>query len=504
MYENAKKQLEAKRAAEAAEIERKNKLEDEEMARGSFFVPKKNRMHGAKSKTISKAKKNVADQKIVSTGSVEQDKQDLADLERRTALLNTKTKLLKQRKSKASEQIITFKEVGITIEDFSISNSATALEIKASEVLAFYPRNICAKALVDQAEAWVEPRLDPTLFNRLFACAKAGMENHKNKGDVDVGCFAIQPDDYDVLDPFFNEVVDVYHQNEIEHNHHVTNWETDGEYDLQKAGVEKPTVISARVIRNLKSFPLPGGMSKEDRVAFEKTVLKAFELLVNDSKYGGKISSLTPNEEWNDGPNPNFVDDAAYKELVAAKAMFEDMDGNAYLKSAGISSDWPIGRGCYQSEDKKCTVWFGGEDHLSVTCTGEGFIINEVYDQVQAVLAIIESVDSIEFAKSAKYGYVTSSPVEIGTGLQLSVQVKCPNLTAGGQMGKATGIGQSYGIDVLGAADSDGTITISPSSRLFVPEGDIVGKLQAGVKRFVKTESQELARAILRRSSIAD
>ena len=46
----------------------------------------------------------------------------------------------------------------------------------------------------------------------------------------------------------------------------------------------------------------------------------------------------------------------------------QDMDADPYLKSAGISSDWPIGRGCYVSADKGFIIWVGEEDHLRECC----------------------------------------------------------------------------------------------------------------------------------------
>ena len=44
--------------------------------------------------------------------------------------------------------------------------------------------------------------------------------------------------------------------------------------------------------------------------------------------------------------------------------MFKDMAADTYLASAGIADDWPYGRGCWQSDDKQCIVWFGEEDQL--------------------------------------------------------------------------------------------------------------------------------------------
>ena len=65
-----------------------------------------------------------------------------------------------------------------------------------------------------------------------------------------------------------------------------------------------------------------------------------------------------------------YMDDnnVKYKELVDAHVMFKDMDADPFLKSAGISSDWPYGRGCWQSEDKQCIIWFGEEDQLRIMC----------------------------------------------------------------------------------------------------------------------------------------
>ena len=48
--------------------------------------------------------------------------------------------------------------------------------------------------------------------------------------------------------------------------------------------------------------------------------------------------------------------------------MFKDMAADTYLASAGIADDWPYGRGCWQSDDKQCIVWFGEEDQLYLQC----------------------------------------------------------------------------------------------------------------------------------------
>ena len=225
--------------------------------------------------------------------------------------------------------------------------------------------------------------------------------------------------------------------------------------------------MRVRVGRNLKSFNLPGLMDKAERIKFEQTMLKAFQKLQADKAYGGKIYSLSP--DWGEGTkNPNLIDDAKYKELVDAHVMFKDMDADPFLKSAGISSDWPYGRGCWQSDDKQCIIWFGEEDQLRIMCMKKGAKLNEVFDRLKKMLDVVESIEGIEFAKSDKYGYVTSCPSNLGTGMRASVHIKIPNLTKDGTDAKAKEVCSPLGLSVRGTGGehtpigADGTVDISP------------------------------------------
>ena len=67
--------------------------------------------------------------------------------------------------------------------------------------------------------------------------------------------------------------------------------------------------------------------------------------------------------------------------------MFKDMAADTYLASAGIADDWPYGRGCWQSDDKQCIVWFGEEDQLRIMCMKRGTKLNEVFDRLKTIIA---------------------------------------------------------------------------------------------------------------------
>ena len=86
--------------------------------------------------------------------------------------------------------------------------------------------------------------------------------------------------------------------------------------------------------------------------------------------------------------------------------MFKDMAADTYLASAGIADDWPYGRGCWQSDDKQCIVWFGEEDQLRIMCMKRGTKLNEVFDRLKKMLDTIESIDGIDLCGNKIYGAV--------------------------------------------------------------------------------------------------
>ena len=117
--------------------------------------------------------------------------------------------------------------------------------------------------------------------------------------------------------------------------------------------------------------------------------------------------------------------------------MFKDMAADPYLSSCGIASDWPIGRGCYVSGDGGFIIWVGEEDHLRIMCMATGTVLNDVFDRLRVASEIVESIEGLTFAKSPDYGYVTSCPTNLGTGMRASVHIQLPNLTADGTVSKA-------------------------------------------------------------------
>jgi protein-arginine kinase len=364
---------------------------------------------------------------------------------------------------------------------------------KVSEAKSVNPDNLMAKHF---DENFFRGLGNDLLRLRLLKVCKSGYENP----DSSLGMYAMQPDDYDTFGGYFDLVIRDYHKIGDVSKTHNTNWDlkskaarlaelgiSDSILDLKRLGLES-TSMRVRVGRNLAAFPLPGAMTKENRVELEKKMIGAFKLLIADRSFGGQYYSLTPG-------NPFHINEDKYNELVKDHIMFKDMSADKYLNSAGISSNWPYGRGCYVSADKQFIVWVGEEDHLRIMCMMQGTVLNQVFDRLQSAEKIVEK-HAGPFARSAKYGYVTSCPTNLGTGMRASVHIKLPFLTSDGTDKKAKAVCKPLGLSVRGLGGehtpigSDGTVDISPSARLMIEEADIICSLYNGIKLLLEAERE--------------
>jgi hypothetical protein len=204
-----------------------------------------------------------------------------------------------------------------------------------------HPDNITVQTFDESFYNTLSDELKP----RFLHCLQSGYENP----DSHMGCYACYVDDYELFKPFFKKALEAYHKVDLSKTKHVNNWSlegveglpADGKLDLAALGLPALS-MRVRTGRNLTKFPLPGAMTKEDRINMELAMGKVFEELIAKDGFGGRYVSITPG-------HPGFVEEKEYQELVDAHIMFKDMSADKYLLSAGIAQDWPHGRGCYIS-----------------------------------------------------------------------------------------------------------------------------------------------------------
>ena len=217
--------------------------------------------------------------------------------------------------------------------------------------------------------------LDDQLRQRLSKIISSGIENP----DSQMGAYAMNPGDYDLFAPMLDPMIRDFHgiaeETTIAQKH---DWDTSGT-SCDLAAIDsrlKDVSMRVRVARNVSTFPLPGAMSKEQRVALENLAAQAFSKLREDPAFGGRYLSITPG-------SPDEIDSTEYDRRVTSHQMFKDMSGNPYLNVAGISADWPYGRGMYVSQDEDFLVWVGEEDHLRILAMQHGGDLNALFERLR-------------------------------------------------------------------------------------------------------------------------
>ena len=93
---------------------------------------------------------------------------------------------------------------------------------------------------------------------------------------------------------------------------------------------------------------------------------------------------------------------------------------------------WKEGRGIWYDAQNRLLVVVNEDEHIKVVCQKFGGDLWAVLSTLKGLLIEIENFlgkDGYEFMRTHHYGYLVSRPLELGTSLRVSVNVKLP-LTA--------------------------------------------------------------------------
>jgi len=318
---------------------------------------------------------------------------------------------------------------------------------------------------------------------RLEKIIVSGLQNP----DSQMGIYANHTSDYADFNGYLDYVIRDYHQIETL-SLKVPDWNIDS--DLNLALIDQSLEnfsMRVRVGRNVASFPLPASMTQQDRVAFEDQMIQVFEMLMGDPKFGGSYVSLTPDSDYQ-------ISDQKHQQLVSEHKMFKNMSGDSYLETAGISANWPYGRGMYVSNDEQFIIWVGEEDHLRIMVMKHGKQLNAIFDRLNSALNFLENYGLV-FAYLPPYGFITSCPTNLGTAMRASLHIALPKLTNNGQdLTALKALAKELQLSVRGAdgehseAGKGGLVDISPTARLMVTEKEIALRLYNGISALWKAE----------------
>ena len=155
------------------------------------------------------------------------------------------------------------------------------------------------------------------------------------------------------------------------------------------------------------------------------------------------------------------------------------------------------------NDDENICIMIGGEDHLQIQVFNCGL---DLKNTLNLAIEVDNKLDEIlGYSKNKKYGYLTSSPKNVGTGLRASVMVHLPALSKTNNIRKILETINSFGINIRGVYGENSEslsdmYQISNKQTLGISEEEIVENLNAIVSKVISQERK--ARKLLTKESL--
>ncbi len=221
----------------------------------------------------------------------------------------------------------------------------------------------------------------------------------------------------------------------------------------------------ARLARNLKDYKFPAGADKEELIAIRKEI----GATLSDTKYNFKLIHL---EDFSE---------------LERRALVE-----RHLISMGHAQGGP-GKMLAVDEKEEISIMVNEEDHLRIQVLFPGLRLQEALHIVDELDDLLE--DNLNYAFRENFGYLTSCPTNVGTGLRASVMAHLPGLKLAGALGQTLNLVSRLGLAVRGlygeGSGSSGNIfQLSNQVSLGVSEQDIIKNMLGIINQVVDRERQ--------------
>ncbi|MGI6330886.1 MAG: protein arginine kinase [Zhaonellaceae bacterium] len=161
-----------------------------------------------------------------------------------------------------------------------------------------------------------------------------------------------------------------------------------------------------------------------------------------------------------------------------------------HLISPQLAESEKAGAVALAAEDT-VSIMVNEEDHLRIQCILPAFQIDEAWTAADKVDDTFES--EFDYAFLEKYGYLTSCPTNVGTGLRASVMLHLPALVMTKQAGKLLSALSKVGLTVRGlygeGSEAIGDIfQVSNQITLGQTEDEIISNLKAVCNQIIDQE----------------
>jgi protein arginine kinase len=192
----------------------------------------------------------------------------------------------------------------------------------------------------------------------------------------------------------------------------------------KRSGPNDRIVLSSRIrlARNLRDYPFPGWAKKADRVKSLETIRTAVSSL--PQMEGAFVESMD---------NLGTLD----KQILVERHLISREHA---AKGAGS--------GIVLSKDESLCVMINEEDHLRMQALRPGLQTKQLWQLIDAFDSLLEK--QVDYAYSAKLGYLTACPTNVGTGIRVSAMLHLPGLVLAEQVNQIIQAVNKLGFAVRG------------------------------------------------------
>lgn len=245
-----------------------------------------------------------------------------------------------------------------------------------------------------------------------------------------------------------------------------------------QSGNESDVVFSTRVrfARNIKGFPFVNRYTKKDAIK----ILEMMENITPNLGYGLKFIKL---KDLDDITKLSLVE----KHLISPEFAYNKDDIGAILIN----------------EEENICIMLNEEDHIRLQVISAGL---ELENSLNLAIEIDKKLEQlVPYAYNDKYGFLTSCPTNVGTGLRCSVMVHLPALSKTRNIGKVLQVVNNFNMNIRGiygeGSKAQGDIyQISNKQSLGISEEDVIKNLKNITDKVI--EQERLARKILTKKGI--
>lgn len=230
--------------------------------------------------------------------------------------------------------------------------------------------------------------------------------------------------------------------------------------DWMQSGKDEPVILSSRIrlARNLENFVHPMMFSERDAERVIETVgsvLHDYEEI--------KMSTISEQQRLM---------------LVAKHLMSKEL----------LNND---GGAVYINDDESESIMINEEDHIRIQVLGKDLSLQKLYTRAQDIDKRLD--EKLMIAFDEHYGYLTTCPTNIGTGLRASVMLHLPGLSIMNRMNRIAQAINRFGFTIRGIY-GEGTqalghiYQVSNQLTLGKDEVSIIDDLQQVVEQIIEEE----------------